>query len=483
MTANVGTINPARTVSLGHVPAWAWMGIWVYTIVLINGSLLLGDSDTYWQIATGKWILDHGAMPRFDIYSFTKPGEPWISTSWLAQVLFAISYQIAGWAGPIILAAMSFAATLALFTSILSRRIRPAYAVMVAFAVLFLSMGHVLARPHVLAAPVMLAWVSGLASASDRREAPSFWLLPLITLWANLHGGFVLGIALIAPFALDALLNANRSQWVPLVLRWMAFGTAALVAACITPYGWESILASRKILELGELLKTIFEWMPVNFSAFSAFEGWILLSIAGALYCGVRLSPPRIILVLGLLHMALCHVRNIEVFTLLMPLVVLTPLATQFALQPPRGSRTSLSFASAAVLIAVLGASTWAVAAHNNYAPTPTQSPAAAVDVLKQRNARRILNDLPFSGYLIARGVPVFVDGRAELYGEAFVMKYFHALQLKDVNLLLGLLKDYDIDAVMLTPTTPAVTFLDHLDGWQRVYADEYAVVHVRKTN
>lgn len=483
MTASVGTINPARTVSLGHVPAWAWMGIWVYAIVLINGSLLLADSDTYWQIATGRWILDHGALPRVDIYSFTKPGEPWISTSWLAQVLFAISYQLAGWAGPIILAAMSFAATLALLTSILSRRLRPAYAIMIAFAVLFLSMGHVLARPHLLAAPVMLAWVSGLASASDRREAPSFWLLPLITLWANLHGGFVLGIVLVAPFALDALWNANRSQWVPLALRWMAFGTAALAAACVTPYGWESILASRKILELGELLKTIYEWMPVDFSAFSAFEGWILLSIAGALYCGVRLSPPRIILVLGLLHMALCHVRNIEVFTLLMPLVVLTPLASQFGLQAPRGVRTSLSFAAAAVLVAALGASSWVVAAHNNYAPTPTQSPVAAVDVLKQRNAKRILNDLPFSGYLIASEVPVFVDGRAELYGEAFVMKYFRALQLKDVNLLLGLLKDYDIDAVLLTPTTPAVTFLDNLDGWQRVYADQYAVVHVRKTN
>src|SRR5437879_1047399 len=151
--------------------------------------------------------------------------------------------------------------------------------------------------------------------------------------------------------------------------------------------------------------------MPVDFSAFSAFEGWILLSIAGALYCGVSLSPPRIILVLGLLHMALCHVRNIEVFTLLMPLVVLTPLASQFGLQAPRGGRTSLSFAAAAVLVAALGASSWAVAAHNNYAPTPTQSPVAAVDVLKQRSARRILNDLPFSGYLIAREVPVFVDG------------------------------------------------------------------------
>ena len=62
--------------------------------------------------------------------------------------------------------------------------------------------------------------------------------------------------------------------------------------------------------------------------------------------------------------------------------------------------------------------------------------------MLKERNAKRILNDLPFGGYLIWRQMPVFVDGRAELYGEAFEMAYYRALQLKDVNLLLGLLKD-----------------------------------------
>ena len=483
MTANVGTISPARAFSLGHVPAWAWMGIWVYAVVLINGSVLLNDSDTYWHIATGKWILDHGALPRIDVYSFTKAGEPWISSSWLAQVLFAGSYELAGWAGPIILAAMCFAATFALLTLILSRRIPVAWAIVIAFAALFLSIGHVFARPHVLALPVMLAWANGLVSASDRREAPSFWLLPLIALWVNLHGGFVFGIALVAPLTLDALWNAEPAQRKPLALRWIVFGVCALAAACTTPYGWESILASRRILELGELLTIIYEWMPANFSSFTPFEGWILLSIGGALYCGVKLSPPRILLVLGLFHMALSHVRNIEIFALLMPLVVLTPLVTQFALQASRAAKIGFPVASAAMVAAALGISTWAVAAQGKYSPTPTQSPAAAVDVLKQRNAKRILNDLPFGGYLVARDVPVFIDGRAELYGEKFEMKYFRALQLKDVNLLLGILRDYDIDAVLLIPHTPAVTFLDHLDGWQRVYADEYAVVHVRKTN
>ena len=74
----------------------------------------------------------------------------------------------------------------------------------------------------------------------------------------------------------------------------------------------------------------------------------------------------------------------------------------------------------------------------------------------------------------------MFIDGRAELYGEAFEMAYYRAMQLKDVNVLLDLLKRYDIDAVLLTPATPAVTMLDHLDGWRRVYVDETAVLHIR---
>jgi hypothetical protein len=81
---------------------------------------------------------------------------------------------------------------------------------------------------------------------------------------------------------------------------------------------------------------------------------------------------------------------------------------------------------------------------------------------------------------LISRGLPVFIDGRSELYGESFAMEYYRALQLKDANQLFDLLKNYDIDAVLLAPARPAVSLLDHLDGWQRVYSDDNAVLHVR---
>jgi hypothetical protein len=482
-SADIATVEREKAESAGIAPAWLWLAIAVYVFLLINGSALLGDSDTYWHIAVGRWILDQGALPHADIYSFTKNGEPWISSSWLAQVLYALAFEGAGWAGPVMLAAASIASAFALFAFVLGSRMPARYATALALWVLLLSVSHMFARPHVLVLPLMVAWVHGLLRASEQREPPSFWLLPLLALWANLHGGFVFGLALVAPMALDALWNADKAQRVQLAIRWALFATAALAACFVTPYGWNSILASRRILDLGELLHLIYEWMPVDFGHFGPFEGFILATIAAALFYGVRLTPPRILLLLGLLHMALSHVRNVEIFALLAPLVVLTPLSSQFALQGAGFSRKAFPAVSAAMLVAIVAVSSWAFAAIRPPVPAANQAPAAAVEVLKQHGARRILNDLPFAGYLISRGIPVFVDGRAELYGEAFVMDYYRAMQLKDVDVLLELLRRYDIDAVLLTPATPAARFMDHAAGWKRIYADDTAVIHMRAAN
>jgi hypothetical protein len=480
MSIDAGTIRQEKAFSLGLVPAWLWLGVGVYAVLLVCGDRLLNDTDTYWQISVGQWILDHGALPRTDIYSFTKAGEPWTSSSWLAQVLFAGSYNLAGWTGPVVLAAASIAAAFAFLAWILGRRVPATYAIVVTLAALVLSTPHFLVRPHVLVLPVMLAWAYGLISASERGEAPSFWLLPLMALWANLHGGFVFGLVLAGAFALDVLWNAEAPRRRSLALRWAVFGAGAVAACCMTPYGWGSLSASRKILDLGELLHLIDEWRPADFTSLGAFEISILVLIAATLYAGVKLSPPRIALVLGLLHMALSHTRNLEIFALLLPLAVLAPVAAQFALQPARFAGIAAPAGFMAMLAVTLGASTWALAAKSAFSPPVLHSPAAAVDVLQARHLKRVLNDLPFGGYMIWRQMPVFIDGRAELYGETFEVAYYRALQLRDVNGFLNLLKAWKIDAVLLTPSAPAVGLLDNVGGWERVYSDQNAVLHVR---
>jgi len=62
-----------------------------------DGTLgLLQDSNTGYHIRTGDFILQHKALPRGDIFSFTKPGQPWFAWEWLCAVLFSLAYSIAG---------------------------------------------------------------------------------------------------------------------------------------------------------------------------------------------------------------------------------------------------------------------------------------------------------------------------------------------------------------------------------------------------
>src|SRR6187455_3521097 len=113
------------------------------------------------------------------------------------------------------------------------------------------------------------------------------------------------------------------------MLRWAAFGLAALVVSWCTPYGWNALLASQKILGLGTALPLIMEWKPADFGSLGALEICLLLGIGLALYRGIKLRPMRIVLLLGLVHMALAQGRAGEILALLGPLVLAAPLARQ----------------------------------------------------------------------------------------------------------------------------------------------------------
>jgi hypothetical protein len=458
-----------------------WVGVGIYALFLLAGNRLLIDPDTMWQITVGQWILDHRAVPETDVYSFTMRGQPWISTQWLAQVMYAKTYALFGWSGPVVLAATAIAATFALFTKFLSRQLSESTTLVFVAAALALTVPHLLARPHVLAFPVMVLWAGGLIAAADRRSAPSLWMLPLMALWANLHGGFVLGLMLVAPVALDAVLSADVNARKSLALHWMAFAFAALIAACCTPYGWNSLLASQKILGLGEALPLIMEWRPANFSGLGAFEVCLLLGVGLALLRGVKLPPLRIVLLLGFLHMALSQERSIEILALLAPLVLASPLAKQIGGAEVLNStpaKRGVLFASVAFLLV---AGTFVYGSMHHFEPHTRGSPVAAVAELKKLNLERVFNDYDFGGYLIANGVAPFIDGRTELYGEKFFVDHNAASGLMKPENLFRLLQQYKIEATLMRTQSAGSILLDHIDGWQNVYTDDIATIHVRK--
>ena len=103
MTMSVANTAADASPMRGLLPLW--VGVGIYALFLLAGNRLLIDPDTMWQITVGQWILDHRAVPETDVYSFTMRGQPWISTQWLAQVVYAKTYALFGWSGPVITAA------------------------------------------------------------------------------------------------------------------------------------------------------------------------------------------------------------------------------------------------------------------------------------------------------------------------------------------------------------------------------------------
>ncbi len=286
MSIDAAAIHRTKaSASAGFRPGYGWASACT-CCCWSTAAGLLNDSDTYWQIAVGQWILDHRALPRVDVYSFTKRGEPWISSSWLAQVLYAASYNLAGWTGPVVVAAGCD-----------RRNLRAARAYSGAphscglcgrwsrWRRMALSTPHFLARPHVLVLPIMVAWANG-ADDGERARSAAVTLVAAVdgacgpTCTADSCSAWCWSGA----FAIDALWNAER---VAAERRWRCAGrrsvSAALVACCATPYGWGSILASRKILDLGELLHLHLANGCRQISASSvAFELTILALIAGS---------------------------------------------------------------------------------------------------------------------------------------------------------------------------------------------------------
>ena len=484
-------------------PRSAWALSWPLAVGLVlfvwltTAKGLLADPDSHWHVTVGNWILAHGAVPTVDIYSFTFAGQPWIAKEWLSQVLLALAYDAGGWGAVAVLCAASVGLAFALMMRLLLRDIRPLPALLITVAAVVMTAPHLLARPHVLAFPLMLIWVSGLVRAVEERRAPRPLLLLAMLAWANLHGGFTLGILLCGAFALEAMVGAREaSERKALFVEWAKFGIAAVLVACITPYGPESMLVTFRIFNLGDALGVISEWKSPDFQNLPQQELVLLIALYACLSRGLKLPLIRLLIVLGLVHLFLRYVRNAELLGMLAPLIMAPILARQWPtlrpnLESPVGSPLRRRLAALSrpagrngiALCLILGAVYMCgVSRFKEIRPPDATMPVAAFDFIREAKLQgNVLNHYGFGGYLISVGIKTFIDGRAELYGGDFVKRYVNIVELRDKRPLEETLDEFRIDWTLLQKDQAANKILAHLPNWKRVYSDDTAIIFVRQ--
>jgi len=475
------------------------MGLLTYAYLLAHGSIMLRDSDTYWHIAAGRWILDHGAVPDAEAFSHTMRGAPWLAFEWLSEVIFAWTHRWGGLSGLVALSALAFAWAIALLTRELLKWLEPIHALLFSFLALFMAAGHALARPHLLATPLMMIWTIGLVHAVEEDRAPSWWLLPVMTIWANLHAGFTFGLLLAGAFALEALVGA-RGQRAAIRQKFGAWGLFLLLAlACsmLTPHGPRTLWFTWEVLVTSDYdyaLQVVGEWRSPNFQNLQPLELWLIGGLAVVLQQGIRLPAVRLAILLGLVHLALKHARHIELLGLIAPLVLAAPLGRQWRareqgkpqaavldqlflkLALPSGPGAWLLAAAMFVALPAWMAETRPATPPEDVAPTRALQAAQAAGLHGP-----VFNEYSFGGWLAYNGIPVFIDGRVDTYGDSFLKAYVEATQLARSDSFDKIASQYGIEWTLLAPGTPVIALLDALPGWKRIYADEAAVIHVRQ--
>ncbi|HKT16642.1 MAG TPA: hypothetical protein VJR47_01285 [Stellaceae bacterium] len=470
-----------RGLSLDHATPLL-VALFAYALMLWSAPKLLHDGDTFFHIAAGNWIWAHGQVPHTDPFSFTMRGAPWIAHEWLAEFVLAAAYAALGWTGVVAASAAAIAAAFWQLTRFLETKLHPTAMLLGLAASFLLAAPHLLARPHVFAMPILVAWMIALEKAPARGRPPSLYILPLMTLWANLHGGFVIGLALIGLPALEAVLAAPDWTARKTAARaWGGFFLAAALAATLTPNGFEGPLFAFRLARQSFSLDFIGEWHSTDFTHFQPLEIWILGLLLLGFWLRPRLPWTRLALLLGLVHLSLAHARNTDLLALIGPVVLAQPLAQALGRKAQHRNaarpdpRLWLVGGAAALLLSVIAWIKPVPPLDQRVAPKDALAAATAAGAIGP-----VFNAYDFGGYLVFAGVAPFVDGRVDVYGDAFMEQYADAVAARG-QALPRLLDRYHIAWTLLQPQMPAVAALDRSPDWVRVYGDANAVVHRRR--
>lgn len=491
----------AGAVDSQHVFAGASIFQRVFSFAGMLGVVLVGwmfyalrsfyvDPDLWWHLKYGQGILATHHWPTLEQFSYTAAGQHWLAYEWLGDVLLAAVYQAGGLRALgflLILLGSVFALALYYYTSLRCGNPKAGF---LATALLLNLANSFNLRPQMLAY-VYLVLAVILLERFRLGKRGAVWFLPaLMLLWVNTHGTWIIGLGVIAAYLLCGLVslrlgNVETRVWTPeerhrLIVAFLL----CCLAVVITPYGAELARFPFIVGSLPSGVANVQEWQPIGFSLLGEriFLGLVLAFFSAQILLRPKWRLEELSLFLVATAMACLHLRFLLLFVVLAAPVFVTLLARWV----PRYDRRKEVYAlNAAVILGIVAAMAWYFPSRGEYVRAVEKNfPVAAVEYLNAHSIPEPLyNSYAFGGYLLwARGPEqkVFIDGRTEIYERGGVFQDQIAL----LNLQpgsLAVLDKYNIQSCLLVPGEPLATVLGILPGWQKVYADEEAVLFVRR--
>jgi hypothetical protein len=413
--------------------------------------------DLGFHLASGRYILEHGAWPRTDPFTYTVATHPYIDMHGLFQIAFALAERAGGMLGIALLREAFVLATLGILWASARRRGVGSPALLAAGFGLAIAAWELrfIVRPELASCLLLAAELYLLRRHAEDGRARWLWMVPALQLvWVNAHALSMFGIAVLGLYALATLVRGlrrpplDRTPWIALA--------AACVALFVNPYGIEGVRflwELRTRIESGNVFGESIGELASPFSAamagmlpVTAFQILLVATGVALIARGRRLALFDVLIVLLFAALAATRVRNLGLFV-----VAALPVALEAAggvvdwlarrrAAARRRNGEAVAFAIVALVLAGVGLQVMRGAWYaSNQRPARVgfrESPAVyPLGTLRTRQSESlggpVFNTLEFGGYLISHLWPrekVFIDGRLEVLGEAFYSEYLNLI-------------------------------------------------------
>lgn len=459
------------------------------------------DPDMWWHLRTGEYILAQG-LPYEDVFSFTVPDYAWITHEWLSQVFMWVVYDIGQFPALIIVFAGLIALTYWLVYLVCDGR--PYLAAFITLLAAIASSVVWGTRPQIFNMLFTAVFVF-IIERTKKGKAPRWlmWTMPIMMIfWANAHSGYLLGVVLLGTYMVGEALQQKFGKDTERTLSWPQIRDLTIVTilcfliAAVNPNGIAIWGYPFETLGSPSMQQYIQEWQSPNFHVVMFWPFAVMVGVGALAMIFSNKTPTfsELLLFAGTAAAGFLSARHIPLFTIIALPVVTHHLTVVVANSPAsslvtipdpaqmqKPARVFVVINWFILIAAIFGAVVWTGnTIANNEEEIASIYPVKAVDFLEENGWAdgKGYNSYNWGGYLIWRGLPVFIDGRADVYGDEFIFYYLQAFELHED--WQEPLDDYEIDYVIMETGSPLNTLLAVSPEWEELYQDDVAQILVR---
>lgn len=499
--------NTPKNSVLSMFAKTSWLERFLLLLLFIIGARPLLDPDFGWHLRSGIDLLKNLKVPKFDSYAYTLPDWPWVNHEWLTDGIVAFIYQYLGALTLIGVFAILIGFIFLLAASI--TKVEFKYKIIAGLIALLAALPILGVRMQVITL-LGMALTLWILYRYRQKVLKHLWWLPVIFLaWANLHGGFTIGLVILGLFFLIELSKFLFNHWWPKIyiklkiseasLEWFQLkhlfivGIASGLATLINPYGWGLYLDFYKLFVNPYTISHISEWGAVTAADSISYNFFIylVLFIIILLFTYRKIEPTRWVITGVFLYLSFLYWRNMPFFMIMSVGFLAEIIQDHTSLVFDKIARNKfviiITILVVGIILAqrVLDVIPKSLDLNTNF--RAGRYPIDAVNWLKanpDKIGTKMFNDYGHGGFLVWQypEQQVFIDGRMPFWQTDNKFVFFDTQYANNASRgsIEMLEEKYGVDWMIMRPRLPLDWALSGQDSWEEVYRDNFAVIYIK---